>query len=118
MPLAESLNWLIVQDILRSPLSDAASILLPSATFAEREGTVVNHAGLAQLIRPAVKPPGDARPDSRILSELAQRTGLFNSAVIRREMAHDIPAFAAFKSGELGKQGTFVKHPELINASP
>lgn len=116
LPLFTSLQWLIVQDFTRSPLTDAASILLPSATFAEREGTVVNHAGLAQLIRTAVRTPGDARPDGRIFSELAKRQGLFNAAVVRKEMAHEIPAFAAFESGDLGTDGTFLKQPELVQA--
>jgi NADH-quinone oxidoreductase subunit G len=116
LPLFQSLHWLIVQDFLQSPLSDLASILLPAATFAEREGTVVNHAGLAQLIRPVVRPPGDARADGRILSELAQRTGLFNAAAIRREMAHDVPAFNEFARGEVGELGIFLKQPQLIQA--
>jgi NADH-quinone oxidoreductase subunit G len=116
LSLFASMQWLIVQDFTRSPLSDAASILLPSATFAEREGTVVNHAGLAQMIRPAIRTPGDARPDGRILCELAGRTGLFNSSAIRKEMAREISAFEAFESGDLGDRGTFLKQPELVKA--
>jgi NADH-quinone oxidoreductase subunit G len=112
----KSLHWLIVQDFLRSPLTDAASILLASATFAEREGTVLNHAGLAQLIRPVVRTRGDARADGRLLSELSQRTGLFSAIGIRREMAHDIPAFEAFASGDLGQNGTFLTQPEMVQA--
>jgi len=114
LPLMKSLQWLIVQDFQRSSLTDAASILLASATFAEREGTVINHAGLAQLSRPAIRTPKDARADGRLLSELAQRNGLFNAAAIRREMAHDIPAFEVFASGDLGKDGTFLTQPELV----
>jgi NADH-quinone oxidoreductase subunit G len=116
LSLFASMQVLVVQDFLRSALTDAASILLSSATFAEREGTVVNHAGLAQLIRPAIRTSGDARTDGRLLCELAGRTGLFNSAAIRKEMAEEIPAFEAFESGELGDQGTFLKQPELVKA--
>ncbi len=118
LPFAKSLNWLIVQDFMQSPLTNAASILLSSATFAEREGTFVNHAGLAQLIRPSVRTPGDARPDGRILSELSQRNGLFNAASIRREMAKEIPAFEVFQTGDFGSNGIFLKQPELVHGSP
>ncbi len=48
----QSLATLVVIDFRRSALTDQADILLAGATFAEREGTVVNHAGLAQSLRP------------------------------------------------------------------
>ena len=102
------LATLIVQDILRSPLTDAASIVLAGASFTEREGTFINHAGLAQLIRTVIRPLGDARADGRMLMELSGRTGVFNSSVIRKEIASTIPTLAALSGGELGEMGTFV----------
>jgi NADH-quinone oxidoreductase subunit G len=111
------LETLIVQDLLRSPLTDAASILLASVSFAEREGTFINHAGLAQLIKPALRPLGDARGDGRLLFELSGRKGLFNSAVVRREIAIEIFSLSALASGELGEQGTFItKQPQPVLA--
>ena len=108
---------LIVQDWLQSPLTDAATILLAAASFAEREGTFVNHAGLAQLIRPTIRTIGDSRADGRILFELAGRTGLFNSAVVRRELAHEIHAFSALANGQLDALGTFVvQQPKPVMA--
>lgn len=115
--LLKKLPCLIVQDILRSPLTDAATILLAGGSFMEREGTLINYAGLAQLIRTVVRPQDDARADGRILYELSGRTGLFNSAVIRRELAKEIPALSALASGELGPLGTFVvKQPQPVMA--
>lgn len=102
------LKLLIVQDILQSSLTDAADYVLPGAAFAEREGTVVNHSGLAQLQRVAIRPPGDAWADGRIFMSLASRTGLFNSQSIRAEMATRIGKFAAFGSGEVGEHGVQV----------
>ena len=100
----EGLSTLIVQDFMQSPLTDAASIVLASATFAERHGTVVNHAGLAQEVHPVIRSATDVRSDGRLLFELAQRTGMFSAAAVRKEMAKEIPAFAAF-DGELGALG-------------
>ncbi len=113
----KQLNWLFVQDFLASAVTDAATILLSSATFAEREGTVVNHAGLAQAIQTAVRVPDGVWQDGRILHELAQRPGLFSPRQIRKEMAAEIPAFAAFGSGELPTDGIFLTQNDLVGAS-
>ena len=111
------LSTLIVQDIMRSPLTDAATVLLAGGSFAEREGTFVNHAGLAQLIRPVLRSLGDTRNDGRLLFELAGRKGLYNSAVVRKEMAVEIFSLSALASGELGEHGTFItKQPQPVMA--
>lgn len=101
----EKLSLRIVQDILPSPFSEAADVLLPGGSFAERDGTFINHAGLAQMIRRAIHPPGNARPDNRILWDLAARPGLFHAANLRKEIAEVIPAFAVLAVGDLGRTG-------------
>jgi len=95
----------IVQDILSSAASRVATFVLASGSFAERDGTFVNHVGLAQEIRRAIRGPGESRPDGRILWELTGRSGLYNPAALRREMAETIPALAALGDGHLGEQG-------------
>jgi NADH-quinone oxidoreductase subunit G len=95
----------VVEDILPSPASARATFVLPGGSFAERDGTFVNHAGLAHEIHRAVYGPGEAWPDGRILWDLAGRRGLFNAPQLRREMAAAIPALAALESGKLGPQG-------------
>jgi NADH-quinone oxidoreductase subunit G len=95
----------VVQDIFASAATRQATVVLPGASFAEREGTFVNHAGLAQGIQRAIRGPGGARPDGRILGGLAGRRGLFNIAAIRREMGQAIPALAPLAGGEVGPQG-------------
>jgi NADH-quinone oxidoreductase subunit G len=98
----------IVQDILQTSASRAATFTLAGGSFAERHGTFVNHAGLAQEIRRSIRGPGESRPDGRILWELSGRKGLFNANVVRKEIAEQVPAFAAFASGSLGEQGVLV----------
>lgn len=111
------LSTLIVQDLLRSPLTDAATIVLAGGSFAEREGTFINHAGLAQLIRPVLRSLGDSRNDARLLFDLAGRKGVYNSAAIRRELAVEIFSLSALASGELGQLGTFItKQPQPVMA--
>ncbi|HEV7283021.1 MAG TPA: molybdopterin-dependent oxidoreductase [Pirellulaceae bacterium] len=98
-------KFLIVQDILASPVSEAADYVLPGGTFMEKDGTFINHAGLAQAIRRAVRGPEEARPDGRILWELSGRTGLFHAANLRKEIAANVPELAALAVGDLGAFG-------------
>jgi NADH-quinone oxidoreductase subunit G len=96
---------LIVQDLLHSPVSGKAAFLLSGGAFAERDGTFINHAGLAQEIRRSVRGPDGSRPDNRILWDLCGRTGLYQGAALRREIAKKIPALAALAAGTLGDLG-------------
>jgi NADH-quinone oxidoreductase subunit G len=95
----------VVQDIFPSAATRQATMVLPGGSFAERDGTFVNHAFLAQSIQRSIHGPGSARPDGRILWELAGRRGLFNLAALRREMGEAIPVLAALSSGEIGPLG-------------
>jgi NADH-quinone oxidoreductase subunit G len=109
----ETPESVVVQDIFASAATQRATIVLPGGSFAERDGTFVNHAGLAQGISRAVHGPSDARPDGRILWELAGRRGLFNLRALRKEMAQAIPALAALESGEVGEQGVRLVAAEV-----
>jgi NADH-quinone oxidoreductase subunit G len=101
----EELDLLIVQDILPSLASARAKYTLPGGSFAEKDGCFVNHAGLAQAIRAAIRSPGEARPDGRILLELMERRGLVHAPTLRQELAKEVPYFAALQSGDLGEYG-------------
>jgi NADH-quinone oxidoreductase subunit G len=103
-----ALQLLVVQDILPSPASELAHFLLPGGSFAEKDGTFVNHAGLAQEIHRSIRAPGDAWPDGRILWELAGRRGLFHAATLRTEMGTEIEALAALRAGRLGTLGSLL----------
>ena len=69
----ENLDFVLVQDIFPNETSEYADIILPAASFAEKDGTFTNSDRRVQLIRPAVPAPGLARPDWAILCDLAQR---------------------------------------------
>ena len=99
---------LVVQDLLPSAASARAHVLLASGSFAERDGTFVNHAGLAQAIKRSIRSPEESRPDGRILWDLAGRTGLFNASVFRHEIAQEIPALSAL-AGEMCDSGVLLK---------
>jgi NADH-quinone oxidoreductase subunit G len=86
---------LIVQDLFASPISAVAKYVIPAATFAEKDGTFVNHAGLAQCIHWAIRPPDGVRSDGQVFLDLLERRGLVHAPSLRAELAREIPYFAA-----------------------
>jgi NADH-quinone oxidoreductase subunit G len=97
--------FLIVQDLFASPASTTARYVLPASSFAEKDGTFVNDAGLAQEIHWAVRPTTGARTDGQIFLDLLQRRGLVHAPTLRQELAREVPFFAPLAAGGLGPQG-------------
>lgn len=106
----------IVQDFLPSPVLKHATHVLPSGTFVEREGVVVNHKGLAQLIRRSVRGPDGTRPDSRILWELTERTGLVQTDAVRSEIASQVTALAGLSDPALKADGVLLNAAQPASA--
>ena len=74
--LFDKLDHVVVQDIFRTATAEVADVVLPaSASWCESEGTVTNSERRVQRVRAALKPPGNARDDTRILVDLAARLG-------------------------------------------
>ena len=84
---------LVVQDLFATPASQRADYVLPGTAWAEKEGTFVNHAGLAQPIGRAVHPPGEGRTEGQVFADLMGRRGLLHAASVRAELAKAVPAF-------------------------
>jgi NADH-quinone oxidoreductase subunit G len=99
---------LIVHDLFQTAASEHARYVLPAATFAEKDGTFVNHAGLAQPLRWAVRAPGEFPTDGQVFLNLMERPGLIHAPTIRAEMAKEVPYFAALADGQLGELGTLL----------
>lgn len=99
---------LIVQDLFPSKLTEMAAYVLPAATFAEKDGTFVNHANLAQAIRWAVKPGTIGRTDGQIFLDLLERRGLLHAETIRKELAAEVPYFKPLEK-DLGDYGIRLK---------
>jgi NADH-quinone oxidoreductase subunit G len=95
---------LVVHDLFATPLSNQAQYVVPAATWAEKDGCFVNHAGLAQAIHWGVRPGQFARPDGQVFADLLERRGLLHAASVRQELAREVPYFAGL-SGDLGQHG-------------
>ncbi|WP_435018955.1 molybdopterin-dependent oxidoreductase [Tundrisphaera sp. TA3] len=103
-PAAQALRagvaLLIVQDTTVTPLAQAADIVLPGATFAEKAGCYVNAQGRLQYAEASLPPRDGSLPDLDLFAILKGRTGgPVRSRDILTEVAAAIPAFAAFADG-------------------
>jgi predicted molibdopterin-dependent oxidoreductase YjgC len=67
--------FVIAQASYASPLTDRADVVLPSAIWSERTGSLTNTEGCIQKANRAVEPAGEAKPDWEILSLLADKLG-------------------------------------------
>jgi NADH-quinone oxidoreductase subunit G len=99
---------LVVQDLFATPASERAKYVVPAVSFAEKDGTFVNHAGLAQAIHWGATPPGECRSDGQVFLDLLERRGLAHAPTLRAELAREVPYFAPLADGEVGEYGVML----------
>ena len=78
-----ALDYLLVIDHTENATTQAADVVLPGVTFAEKYGTMVNVTGRIQRLNRAIDPLGEAKADWEIL------------AALLRECCGDLPGAAA-----------------------
>ena len=108
--LLQGLDHLVVQDIFLTRTGELAQVVLPaSASWCESEGTVTNSERRVQRVRKALEPPGDARDDQWILSEIARRLGHDwghpSGEAVWNEVRSLAPMFAGMSYARLEKEG-------------
>jgi len=69
------MDFVVAQEIFMSETAKYADVILPGASFAEKDGTFSSSERRVQRVRKAVEPIGDSRPDWWIICELAKRMG-------------------------------------------
>jgi len=106
----KALDFLVVQDIFLSETAMLADVVLPAASFAEKEGTFTATDRRVLRVRKAVDPPGESKPDWVIISQLAQKMGNsefgYSSAQdIVEEIARLTPIYGGISYDRLDKGG-------------
>jgi formate dehydrogenase major subunit/formate dehydrogenase alpha subunit len=105
----EDVEFLVVQDIFLSDTAEYADVILPAASFAEKNGTFTNTERRIQKVNKAVNPPGEAKPDWVIIQELANKMGYEmhynNAAEILDEIADLTPIYGGIRQPRLGQSG-------------
>lgn len=69
------LDFLVVQDIFMTPTAELAHVILPAASYLEKEGTFTNTERRVQKVNEVLPPLPGTRPDWRILSDLISLFG-------------------------------------------
>jgi formate dehydrogenase major subunit len=105
----ESLDFLVCQEIFENTTTAYADVILPAASFLEKEGTFTNAERRVQLVMPAMDPPGSALPDleilTRVSSALGHEMGFESPSDVMAEIAELTPDFAGITYERLGRQG-------------
>jgi predicted molibdopterin-dependent oxidoreductase YjgC len=99
----------VVQDIFLSPTASRAHVVLPAATFAEKNGTYTNAERRIQRVRAGIPLPGQARTDEAIFTALIEKLGgnlaFTGPAAIFAEIGRNVPAYAGINFNGIGAQG-------------
>jgi len=104
-----ALEFLAVIDIFMTPTAEIAHVVLPAASFAEKDGTFTNTERRVQRIRKAIDPPGEARQDWVIIQEISNRVGYqmnySSPEEIQNEIASLTPSYGGITYDRLGGEG-------------
>jgi predicted molibdopterin-dependent oxidoreductase YjgC len=105
----DACDLLVCQEIFLSRTAERADVVLPAASFLEKDGTFVNFDRRFQRVRPALPPPEGARTDFDILravaAALGRDLGCETPAAAFDELASLAPPFAGLSHARLDQEG-------------
>lgn len=112
-----SLELLVVQDIFLSETAKLAHVVLPGASFMEKDGTFTNTERRVQRVRKALEPVGDSKADWEILCELMKALGhdaeYSSSFDIMEEIRTLVPSYGGITYERLEKGGLQWPCPDI-----
>jgi len=105
----EALDFLVVQDIFLTETAQMADLVLPAASFAEKDGTFSNTERRVQRVRQAIQPIGEVKADWTIIMELMNKLGYDQSythpSEIMDEIAELTPQYGGISYDRLEEKG-------------
>jgi formate dehydrogenase major subunit len=105
----KALDILIVQEIFMTKTAELADVILPGASFLEKEGTFTNGERRIQRVNKVVEPLEGTKPDGQIVIDMMNRMGYehpdYDPALMLEEISGIVPFFAGVKWDELGDNG-------------
>jgi formate dehydrogenase major subunit/formate dehydrogenase alpha subunit len=93
------LEFLAVSDLFLTETARLAHVVFPAASFAEKTGTFTNSERRVQMVRQAVPPQGESRPDSAIIMALSARLGYAMEYESAAEIMEEIALLAPIYGG-------------------
>jgi len=116
----KAVEFLVVQDVFLTETAEQADVVLPSCSFAEKDGTFTNTERRVQRVRKAISPPGEAREDWRIICEVANRMGYpmsyDDASAIQDEIASLTPIYGGIAYDRLEDVGLQWPCPDREHA--
>jgi formate dehydrogenase alpha subunit len=70
-----TMEFVVVQELFMSETAMLADVVLPGASFAEKDGTFSSSERRVQRVRKAIEPIADSKADWQIICEVAKRMG-------------------------------------------
>jgi formate dehydrogenase (NADP+) alpha subunit len=127
-----TLDLFVFQDIFLNETAQYADVVLPAASFAEKDGTFTNTERRVQRVRKAIEPIGESKPDWWIVCEIAKRMGAKgfaydNPSEIMDEIARLTPSYGGISYSRLDEgslqwpctsddhPGTCIMHSEIFS---
>ncbi len=119
----EQFGFIVAIDIFMNETGEYADVILPAASFAEKDGTFTNSDRRVQRVHTALPLTGDSRPDWAIICDLARRmealSGRAHSAgfdypdpeAIWEEMRAVTPDFYGITYERIAREGGGVHWP-------
>lgn len=106
----KKIDFIVLQDIFHTETTAYADVILPAASFAEKNGTFVNSDRRVLRVRKVVESPGLARQDWEIIQEIAKRMGKHTKSYtdeteIFDEIASVTPMMAGISYNRIEHQG-------------
>lgn len=93
----EKLDFLVVQDIFLTETAQYADVVLPGASFAEKDGTFTNTERRVQRVRKVLPTLGEAKEDMQIICEISNLMGYPMNYpgpdAVMNEIAHLTPIY-------------------------
>ena len=103
-------EFTVVQDVTLTETAQLADVVLPGATFAEKQGTMTNNERRIQLLSQVIPAIGEARPDWLILAALGHKAvgsgfEFGDAGAVMDEIAQVTPIYAGVSHFRLESGG-------------
>ncbi len=112
-----SLDCLVVQDVFLTETASLAKVVLPAASFAEKEGTFTNFEGRVKRVRRAIRPLGESLPGWEIILRLASRMGRPLPFTSLQQVMTEIEETVPFYEGYTDSERSYQAGPDLPGPS-
>ena len=103
----------VVHELFPTETAQLADVVFPATSYIEKDGTLTNAEGRIQRIHFGVRNDTEARPDWRIVSDLAtelgEPLGYAATLEVTRDVLDDLPPYAPLAGGTIPAEGAVCR---------